>query len=558
MKFEFDVIDSQGNRKNFVLVQGRYTLGKGEDCDVVLDDELISRHHATIQVEISVCTLEDNSSTNGTWFNGRRISQPIQFNVGDELQFGELTLVVRVIEVSQALRSLLKPESKELVAAAHGESEELIALKKKIHTLILEYLDLRKRANLQLMSPEELRVEATKATVDIIKEKIEMIPAGITKNDLVEQVVAEAVGLGALEPLLNDDEVTEVMVNGPNQIYVERDGKLSLSSTQFTSTQALMGVIDRIVAPLGRRIDESSPMVDARLPDGSRVNAVIPPLSLVGPCITIRKFSKKKLNVEDLMNYGTCSVEMALFLQNCVSTHRNIIVSGGTGSGKTTTLNILSNFIGNDERIVTIEDAAELQLNQPNLVSMESRAANAEGKGAISIRELVVNSLRMRPDRIIIGECRAGEALDMLQAMNTGHDGSLTTGHANSPKDMLARLEVMVFMAGMDLPLQAIREQIGSAIQIIIQQTRLSDGARRITSIVEVQGMEGDEVYIEPIFEYVKTGVRDDGRVLGEFVATGNIPLFYREMAASGVQLDTSIFKKSHDADRNSNIGELR
>ncbi|MBL4867982.1 MAG: Flp pilus assembly complex ATPase component TadA, partial [Pseudomonadales bacterium] len=263
MKFEFDVLDSLGNRDNYVLEQGFYTLGKGDDCDVVLNDALVSRNHATIQVEISVCTLKDNGSTNGTWFNGQRLAEQIELKEGDEVQFGDLTLVVRKIEISQALRSLLMPESKALVVTVQGESDELIALKKKIHTLILEYLDLRKRANLQLMSSEELRVEATKATIDIIKEKIKVIPAGVTKDTLIEQVVAEAVGLGALEPLLNDDEVTEVMVNGPNQIYVERNGKLTLSQTQFTSTQALMGVIDRIVAPLGRRIDESSPMVDA-------------------------------------------------------------------------------------------------------------------------------------------------------------------------------------------------------------------------------------------------------------------------------------------------------
>src|SRR5690606_19981157 len=366
------------------------------------------------------------------------------------------------------------------------ESEQLVALKRRVHSLILEYLDLRKRANLQEMDSSELRDEAEKATLEIIRDHVDVFPDGITAAELKRQVVAEAVGLGALEPLLADDSVTEVMVNGADQIYVEKNGRLVLSEHRFTSTQSLLAIIDRIVAPLGRRIDESSPMVDARLADGSRVNAIIPPLALNGPTLTIRKFAKKTLFMSDLVKFGSISVNMALFLKRTVELKKNIVISGGTGSGKTTLLNILSNFIDEEDRIVTIEDAAELKLNQPHVVSLESRPANAEGKGRITIRELVINALRMRPDRIVVGECRGGEALDMLQAMNTGHDGSLTTGHANSPADFLSRLEVMVMMAGVDLPSRAIREQIASAVDILVQQSRLADGTRKVTHIMEV------------------------------------------------------------------------
>jgi pilus assembly protein CpaF len=305
-----------------------------------------------------------------------------------------------------------------------------------------------------------------------------------------------------------------------------------------------MSAIERIVSPLGRRIDESSPLVDARLKDGSRVNAIIPPLALRGPCLTIRKFSKQKLTSEDIVNFGAVSPDMMKFLQMCVQHHKNIIVSGGTGSGKTTLLNVLSNFIPETERIVTVEDAAELKLNQPHIVSLEAKPPNMEGKGAITIRELVKNCLRMRPDRIVVGECRGGEALDMLQAMNTGHDGSLTTAHANTPRDMIARLEVMVMMSGMDLPSKAIREQVASAIDIIVQQTRYSEGSRKITNITEITGTEGDIVQMQDIFVYKQEGFDENGKVKGEFVATGRIPEFYDELRQRGLPVDMSIFDR--------------
>jgi pilus assembly protein CpaF len=358
---------------------------------------------------------------------------------------------------------------------------------------------------------------------------------------MLEQITDEILGLGPLEPLLRDETVTEVMVNGPQQVYIEREGRLELTNVTFQNDEHVMKIIQRIIAPIGRRVDESSPMVDARLADGSRVNAIIPPLSLVGPVITIRKFSATPFTVEDLVRFGTATPEMFEFLEACVQARLNIFVSGGTGSGKTTMLNILSSFIPDDERIVTIEDAAELQLRQEHVVTLEARPSNIEGKGAIPIRELVRNALRMRPDRIIVGECRSAEALDMLQAMNTGHDGSMSTGHANAPRDMLSRLETMVLMAGMDLPLRAIREQISSAVDLIVHQNRLKDGSRKITNITEVQGMEGDVIVMQDIFVFEQTGV-SEGKIQGRLRPTGIRPKFVEKFETSGIHLPPNVF----------------
>ena len=358
---------------------------------------------------------------------------------------------------------------------------------------------------------------------------------------MLEQITDEIMGLGPLEPLLRDESVTEVMVNGPQQVYIEREGRLEATNVTFQNDEHVMRIIQRIIAPIGRRIDESSPMVDARLTDGSRVNAIIPPLSLVGPVITIRKFSASPLTVDDLIRFGTSTREMFEFLEACVKARLNIFVAGGTGSGKTTMLNILSSFIPNDERIVTIEDAAELQLRQEHVVTLESRPANIEGKGAIPIRELVRNALRMRPDRVVVGECRSAEALDMLQAMNTGHDGSMSTGHANTPRDMLSRLETMVLMAGLDLPLKAIREQIASAVDLIVHQNRLKDGSRKIVSITEVQGMEGDVIVMQDIFTFEQTGV-NDGKIQGRLKPTGIRPKFVEKFEVAGIHLPPTIF----------------
>ncbi len=358
---------------------------------------------------------------------------------------------------------------------------------------------------------------------------------------MLEQITDEILGLGPLEPLLRDETVTEVMVNGPQQVYVERQGRLEMTNVTFQNDEHVMKIIQRIIAPIGRRVDESSPMVDARLADGSRVNAIIPPLSLVGPVITIRKFSATPFTVEDLIRFGTATPEMFEFLEACVKARLNIFVAGGTGSGKTTMLNILSSFIPDDERIVTIEDAAELQLRQEHVITLEARPSNIEGKGAVPIRELVRNALRMRPDRIVVGECRSGEALDMLQAMNTGHDGSMSTGHANTPRDMLARLETMVLMAGMDLPLRAIREQIASAVDLIVHQNRLKDGTRKITNITEVQGMEGDVIVMQDIFVFEQTGVVE-GKIQGRLRPTGIRPKFVEKFEVAGINLPPNVF----------------
>ena len=360
--------------------------------------------------------------------------------------------------------------------------------------------------------------------------------------NLVDDISNELLGLGPLEPLLQNDSITEIMVNGPKQIFIEKKGKLELTDVHFYDNAHLMNIIERILTPLGRRVDESSPLVDARLADGSRVNIIIPPLSLVGPTVTIRKFSKNALSIQDLVNFGTLSEDMATFLDACVKARLNILVSGGTGSGKTTTLNVLSSFIPHTDRIVTIEDAAELRLQQTHVVTLESRPANLEGHGAITIRDLVRNALRMRPDRIIVGEVRSGEALDMLQAMNTGHDGSLTTAHANTPRDVLSRLETMVLMAGMELPVRAVRTQVSSAIDLILQQSRIRDGSRKITYITEVQGMEGDTIILQDLFRYVQDRIDERGKSVGHYESLGLMPNFMDKFHMNGIDLPANFF----------------
>lgn len=411
-------------------------------------------------------------------------------------------------------------------------------LKASIHRKLIE--------KVEKLDGNSLQEDITRLASEILDQEVTFLPKG-EREKILQQIVAEAIGYGPIHPLLQDDEISEIMVNGPDQVYIERNGKLEKTDIVFRDDAHVLHIIEKIVAPLGRRIDESMPMVDARLPDGSRVNAIIPPLSLKGPSITIRKFARDPFTMEDLIAMETLNKEMALFLEAAVKGMLNIIVSGGTGSGKTTTLNVLSSLIPDGERIVTIEDAAEIQLHQEHVVTLEARPPNIEGKGAISIRELVRNSLRMRPDRIVVGEVRGGEALDMLQAMNTGHDGSLTTGHANSPRDMLSRLETMVLMAGIDLPVKAIREQIASAIDLIIHQSRLRDGNRKITHVTEVQGMEGEVIVLQEIFHFVQKGVDEDGRVTGYFRPTGIRPKFMPRLQASGLDLPPEIFAVPFD-----------
>ncbi|MDW7675482.1 MAG: CpaF family protein [Bacillota bacterium] len=417
-------------------------------------------------------------------------------------------------------------------------------IKNEIHKKIIEDLDEEvsvKGQSKVLLSSEQMADKIEELALQIIEEKVDVISIN-DRDQIIAQMKDEVLGFGPINPFINDESVSEIMVNGPKQIYVEKNGKLELTKASFRDDAHVQRIIEKIVAPIGRRIDESMPMVDARLPDGSRVNAIIPPLSLIGPCITIRKFAKDPFQVHDLVRFGTLTPEIAKFLEACVKGKLNILVSGGTGSGKTTTLNVLSSFIPNNERIVTIEDAAELQLRQEHVITLETRAPNIEGKGAITMRDLVRNSLRMRPERIVVGEVRSGEALDMLQAMNTGHDGSLTTGHANSPRDMLARLETMVLMAGMELPIRAIREQIASAVDLIIQQSRLRDGSRKITHITEVQGMEGDTIVLQDVFRYIQHGIDERGKLLGSFKGTGIKPNFVEKLAAEGISVPDDVF----------------
>lgn len=412
------------------------------------------------------------------------------------------------------------------------------------------YFDLKTRVQNKLLSELDpsmdiTRTDEVRRTIQDLFEQIlaeeNIVLSRPERARLFEQIAAEILGLGPLQPLLEDDTITEIMVNGPKNVYIERKGKLHRVPVTFESNDHVMRIIDRIVAPLGRRIDESSPYVDARLPDGSRVNAVIPPISLVGPTLTIRKFSKNPITVDQLIQFGSVTPEAIQFMKACVEARLNILISGGTGSGKTTLLNVMSGFIPNDERIITIENAAELQLRQEHVVTLESRPPNIEGRGEITIRDLVINSLRMRPERIIVGECRGGETLDMLQAMNTGHDGSMTTAHANSPRDALARVETMCLMAGMELPVRAIREQVSSAVDLICHQERMRDGTRKVTHITEVSGMEGDIITMTDIFVFEQTGV-ENGKINGRLRPTGLRPKFMDKIEAAGINLPPSIF----------------
>ena len=447
---------------------------------------------------------------------------------------------------SQAAKSSGQTQTGTVTPAARPvlirKADPFVKLKSKIHEELVAAVD---PSLLNGAEDPAKKQELERKLAEVVEQIIDEEASHLTTTErqrITNDIIDEVMGFGPITPLLTDPSISEVMVNGPKQVYVERSGRLEITDVAFRDDAHVMHIIEKIVAPLGRRIDESMPMVDARLPDGSRVNAIIPPLSLNGPVITIRKFAADPFTVEDLIGFGTLTPDIAEFLEACVRVRLNVVVSGGTGSGKTTLLNVLSSFIPSDERIVTIEDAAELQLRQDHVVSLESRPPNIEGKGAIAIRDLVRNALRMRPDRIVVGEVRGGEALDMLQAMNTGHDGSLTTGHANTPRDMLSRLETMVLMAGMELPVRAIREQISSAIDLIVQTSRLRDGSRKIVQITEVQGMEGDVITLQDIFSFEQQGVDEDGKIQGRFYATGIRPRFMDRLEAAGVRLGPELF----------------
>lgn len=414
-------------------------------------------------------------------------------------------------------------------------SQDLVRLKKYLADGLIRALEMEG-------IPAAQRVTFAQKNIQQVYEQTKLkIPEDL-KKQIFDQVMNDILGYGPIQILLDDPDVSEIMVNGPKKVFVEKKGQLTRANVAFDDDDHVVRIIERIIMPLGRRVDADSPTVDARLPDGSRVNAVVRPVAIDGPSITIRKFRKDKLKAEDLVNYGSMTQPMADFLQACVKARFNIVISGGTGSGKTTLLNVMSGFIPENERIITIEDAAELQLQQDHVMRMETKTANSDGLGAVTIRELVKNSLRMRPDRIVVGEVRGGEALDMLQAMNTGHDGSLTTVHSNSPRDALSRMETLVLMAGLDLPLKVVRQQISSAIDLIVQQTRLKDGQRKVTAITEVAGMEGELVVLTDVFKFVQTGVDPDGKVIGELRSTGIRPNFMPRLEAAGLKLGAEVF----------------
>ena len=579
----FDVIidSGKGTPDKIRCAGSTCTIGKARTNLVQLKGLRVAGVHAELQQRTDGIFLIDRGSGSGTKVNGKRIEGeygPVRSQ--DSIEIGSHKLTAGLMESPEAKRAAApqaaeptpSPVETKPVATSPADDDEGEVLmttvvgvrprirseykpedtliresrfiwRNRVHARLLEVMDLR-RLDVGGMSEEELRDHVGAMIHEVISELSVDMPPDVDQDALHKEVLDEAVGLGPLEGLLADPEVSEIMLNRFDDIYIERSGKLGRSSVTFSSDDAVMSAIERIVSPLGRRIDESSPMVDARLKDGSRVNAIIPPLALRGPCITIRKFAEKKLTDRDLLGYGSINQAMVDVLKVAVRERRNIVISGGTGSGKTTLLNIMSNFIPEDERIITVEDAAELKLVQPHIVSLEARPPNLEGRGQVTIRDLVKNCLRMRPDRIVVGECRGGEALDMLQAMNTGHDGSLTTAHANSSRDALSRLEVMVLMAGMDLPISAIREQMASAVNMIVQQSRFADGSRRVTQITEVTGVENGIIQLQDIFQYRQTGFDENGKVVGEYKPTGRVPIFYEELRERGVEVDFSIFEE--------------
>jgi pilus assembly protein CpaF len=584
---DVEIASPEGTRVQAGVLGPTIVIGRAEGNGVTLRHDDVSRRHASVDLTSEGLVVHD-LSTNGTFVAGKRVMGAAKLPFGAPIQVGPFTLRIRpagegagkvvaggIVARPRAPSAPMAVDAPSVVAE-HAEvmpaprvpppppkprrpsapaipappvavaqpaitadlnDAERDRLKRWLRGLLLEALDLPS------LRPEELQDKALAPRVlqlmdELLDEHARELPKGLDRGRLRKELADEVLGLGPLEDLLADVSVSEVMVVDRATIYVERRGRLELTGARFSSEDALRSAIERIVTPLGRRIDESTPMVDARLKDGSRVNAIIPPLALRGPCLTIRKFSQKKLQLADLIGFGSIDQRMSTFLTRAVIARRNILVSGGTGSGKTTLLNVLSSAIPDDERIVTIEDAAELRLAQPHVVALETRPPNMEGKGEYSIRDLVKNALRMRPDRIVVGECRGGEALDMLQAMNTGHDGSLTTTHANSPEEAIARLETLVLMGGLDLPARAIREQIANSIHIVVQQARFVDGSRKVTQVAEVIGIEEDgTVRLENIFEFHRTpGER--GKVTGEFRATGYMPSFIHEFITMGLVTD--------------------
>ena len=564
------VIEEDGRQPRSVRVE-RFPcrIGKARDSEIALASWRVGRVHAEIHRFGRSLKLVDLGTLAGTLVNGERVVEYGPLSERDQIVIAGYRLRVHgealrapsaqvgnsadpgaaQAQIAGALSQRGGADAVPLSdAPAQTEPERLrreqlaaLPWRRLVHRRLLELIDLR-RSNLSQFSPEQLRAEVQQAVEGIVAE-LDALPADTDRSALVRDTVDEAIGLGPLERLMAEPDISEIMVNSAVDIFVERRGRLERATAAFSDDIAIRNVIERIVAPLGRRIDEASPLVDARLADGSRVNAIIPPVALKGPTLTIRRFNRTVLSPENLVALGSASAAMIEFFRICVEERKSIIVSGGTGSGKTTLLNVLSNLIPETERLITIEDAAELKLRHDHLVSLESRPSNAEGRGAVTIRDLVRNSLRMRPDRIIVGECRGSEALDMLQAMNTGHEGSLTTVHANTPRDVLSRLEVLTLMGGLELPLAAIREQIASAVDLIIHQSRFRDGSRRITSVTEVTGMESGRVQMQEIFRFVQhSSGREDIR--GTHLACGAVPSFYEALEDRGVAIDLALFEE--------------
>lgn len=550
------VYNANSGEERFVelpLAGGVLNAGRHKGNELLLADPSVSRTHARFTVSEGRLFVEDVGSRGGTYVNDVRTSRMTPVIAGATVRIGSFRIVLegeRRPTTPTGTRVSTAPvpvhDAGDFVSAFKDATllctDEMMALKSRIHNLVLTRINPLGQ-QLDVTHNEELAAQAEECLDQVLLEVRHELPDAIPHAALRQSLLDELIGLGPLEPMIRNTEISEIMVNGPDRIFVESRGHLYETGVRFFSEKHLIQIIQRIVEPLGRHVDDASPMVDARLADGSRVNAIVPPLALDGASITIRKFADRKLTTDDLIRFGSMTQDMAIFLEAAVRARQNILVSGGTGSGKTTLLNILSQFIPEGERLVTVEDSAELKLSHRNIVRLEARPANIEGKGRVTIRDLVINCLRMRPDRIIVGECRGAEALDMLQAMNTGHDGSLTTAHANNPRDVLARLENMVMMAGYDLPSSAIREQIASAIDLIVQQTRLGDGTRKIVKIVEITGRENDVIQMQDIFEFKQTGIDADGSVQGEYCATGNIPFFIDELRKRNqLELDMSVF----------------
>ncbi|MEI8039864.1 MAG: ATPase, T2SS/T4P/T4SS family [Verrucomicrobiota bacterium] len=565
-----DITEPEVSAKEFPLpTDGRVTIGRDATNDVVLPHAAVSRSHAEVICIEGQYQVADAKSRGGTFVGKDRIQEPVTLKHGAEIRIGlaRLTFVgcpdsgvdaARAVPARPAQQGFVPapPSHFPALAAAVPRgakasdfavpeelyTDEVIALKRRIHERVLEKLNLREVAAKQT-EDGEMRRKLEEALGVVLRDIRHEIPQVLPPELLRQAMLDELIAYGPITPMLKDASVTEIMVNGAGRIFVEQ-GLLKETRARFVDDRHLMVIIRRIVEPLGRRVDEASPRVDARLPDGSRVNAIIPPIALDGPSLTIRKFPEKKLTTDDLIRFGSLTPPMAKFLEEAVRARQNIVVSGGTGSGKTTLLNVLTQFIPEGQRIVTIEDSAELRLTHRNLVRLEARPPNIEGKGRVTIQDLVINALRMRPDRIVVGECRGAEALDMLQAMNTGHDGSLTTTHANTPRDSLSRLETMVMMAGYDLPSRAIRDQIAAAVDLIVQQTRFADGSRRIEKISEITGREGDVILMQDIFVFEQKGFDGSGKIVGRYRATGNKPRFIEELKLKGdLQLDINVFK---------------